>query len=146
MEMTDKHFNFARPAAAVCYSKVGLEDMLKAAKLLCKREDFVQLFDYSSKIVPRLMPAYINAVLRYREGSAISSSIGIEMLLLLCGSTDIRKAIKECGAKEGKNFIVFASTSALLGRFTKASGMKVIRSVKLDIDFEEASAVARVMH
>ena len=146
MEMADKHFNFARPAAAVCSSNASLEDVLRAAKLLCKREDFVQLFDYSSRIVPKLMPAYINAVLRHREGSTISSNVGIEMLLLLCGSTDIRKAIKECGAKEGNNFIVFASPSALLKKFAKASGVKVIRSVKLDIDFEEASAVARVMH
>ncbi|MGC8586966.1 MAG: hypothetical protein ACP5K9_01595 [Candidatus Micrarchaeia archaeon] len=141
--MTGKRlFDFRMPAAAVCSAAHNIEDALKIAKSLSNGEDFVQLMAYSVRMPKRLLPAYLNVMLRLREGSITSKSTSMEMLLLACGKSDIRAAISKCGAKEGKMAIVFASAPSLLSNFLDLAGMKAIKQIKLKIDFKEANAVA----
>jgi tRNA threonylcarbamoyladenosine modification (KEOPS) complex Cgi121 subunit len=71
----------------------------------------VQLFDEQAIACrEHLTFAYINAVKIHERKEARSKSLAMEMLLCAARTSQIGDAIKKAGAKDGKQFIVFADS------------------------------------
>jgi tRNA threonylcarbamoyladenosine modification (KEOPS) complex Cgi121 subunit len=84
----------------------------------------------------------MNARIRMNDGIARSKSMQIEMLLLICGSMKIDKALKLCGAKDPKNFLIFASDEKSLSAFVRKNKIKVTEALKMELDPRIAGNVA----
>lgn len=131
-----------KPALCVCSSKAKLERLVAGSKSLSKGRNVVLLFDYSERAASRALPAFVNASIRFNEGAARSGSMQVEMLLLLCGTMNIGKALRECGAKSNGRFAVFASDKKLLARFCRENKVSKLRSSELGLDPKTAGNVA----
>ncbi|MDE1860895.1 MAG: hypothetical protein KGH72_04240 [Candidatus Micrarchaeota archaeon] len=128
--------------AALCSSEGGLETMIEKSKRCSQGKSFVLLADYNEKLVRRLAPAYLNALLRHDDSSMRSSSIQIEMLLLLAGTMKINDAIRIAGAKKAERFIAFATDRGILSKFLKMTRSKIKKPLPLELYPDEAEEVA----
>ena len=131
-----------KTALCACSSANEIRELVEFSKKASTNTKFVLLLDYNKKALGRVLPAYLNAVIRLREGIARSKGMQIEMLLLICGTMNIGKALKECGARRKQKFLVFATSKALLTRFAKQNGIKIVNEVKQEFDLDVASDVA----
>ncbi len=131
-----------KPALYICSSETGLSALIENSKKISKGADLLLLFDYSERAMARALPAYVNATIRFSDGSARSKSMQVEMLMLVCGTMNIGKALRDCGAKDNDKFLVFASSEGLFSKFAKANGIKRIRGVTLRLDPEITGNVA----
>lgn len=131
-----------KPAACVCKSVEGITRLVERARGYLKGESFIVLLDSESTDRTRLLPAYINAVVRRRDGIARSETLAMEILLLISGDTNIRKAIESNGARDFKEFIVFSDSVAALDRFVKENRLEVSGRISLKFDLEGAGDVA----
>jgi len=119
-----------------------MDELIEDSKKASKGKEFVLLLDNKDKLVKRVLPAFMNAVIRVGDRIARSDSMRMEMLLLLCGTMKIDKAIKDCGAKNPENFLLFSTSSELLNRFAKKNRIRVLRKINLELDAKTAGEVA----
>ena len=129
------------PYAALVTSSASVETVIKEAKRIAKGGDVILALKESKGIEGRLLPAYINAYLRYSEKAMHSSSISLEMLLFVAGAMNISNAAKKSAA-DGKRFILFSSEKKLAQELQKKCGIRVERDIKLSMDPDAASDVA----
>jgi tRNA threonylcarbamoyladenosine modification (KEOPS) complex Cgi121 subunit len=102
----------------VASSRATIEELLlEIAKINRDKEAVVQIFD-PGRVINRthLAGAYINAVEAFKGKTNISKSRGLEMLLFASMTNQINDAIKLVGAKDSKEFVLFANNSAAFGR------------------------------
>ncbi|MDE1874215.1 MAG: hypothetical protein KGI04_03805 [Candidatus Micrarchaeota archaeon] len=132
----------SRPVLHVCSSKRSINELVESSKRLVRGGDVLLLFRYDERLVRRVLPAYVNAALRFGEGSSRSNSMQVEMLLFLCGTMNIGKALRECGAADSKRFCVFSSSAALFSRFSKANGIVSTRRIPVSLDPKVSGNVA----
>jgi tRNA threonylcarbamoyladenosine modification (KEOPS) complex Cgi121 subunit len=128
----------------VCYlcSSELSRDELVSKLVVSKGREMVQLFDHSESIIGRLLPAYLNAVIRYQDGNLRTKDIGKEMLLFASGTMNISSAINTCGIKSGDSFVLFSNSTRLYKRISRGVDIKVVRKYRLKLDHGLASEVA----
>lgn len=128
-------------SACLCEYDGNNEHVLSMLDEARNERHTVQFFDANEKIIARLLPAYINAALRTREGIARSGSTGMEMMLFVSGSMNIRSALSRCGVKD-RRFIAFSDDKGYLDRLLEKNGIRVLKRYGLAIDINAASDVA----
>ncbi|MGI0141866.1 MAG: hypothetical protein ACREBF_04440 [Candidatus Micrarchaeales archaeon] len=132
----------SKPRCYVCSSGLKVEELIGVANRLSKKDKFVQLFDYDQKTIGRLLPAYMNALIREKEKQMRSNSVSKEMLALVAGKMNISKAIEKCGIKGGKKFLLFISDENLLKKSKKELRISKMNSITLKFEYSEAGKVA----
>jgi tRNA threonylcarbamoyladenosine modification (KEOPS) complex Cgi121 subunit len=132
----------SKPVLCLCSSTRTIKELIEASKSHGKGRNFILLMEHSEKLLKRILPAYLNAGIRVSDGMARSNTIQMEMLLLVCGTMRIDKALKECGAKDPRNFLVFATKDELLRSFIKKENISVIKKVEPVFDVKAAGDVA----
>lgn len=130
------------PFLCICSSAGDIKAAIEVSKKVSRGGKFVLLLNYDKVLIPRILPAFVNAEIRTKDGIARSKSVQIEMLLLICGSMKIDKALKTCGAKDAKKFLVFATDEGSLSDFAKMSGTKVTERLKMQLDPGTAGRVS----
>ena len=131
-----------RPELYVCSSGEGLGELISGSKVVSKGRDFVLLMEYDPSLVKRMLPAFINARLRTADGISRSRSTQMEMLLLVCGTMNIGKALRERGVKDPKKFMVFATCHSVFRKFASGNDIRAIRKIALKLDEDAAGDVA----
>ncbi len=131
-----------KPVLYSCSNAKGIEQLVKSSKAISRDKDFVLLFDHKEEVAPRVLPALVNAMIRMKDGTMRAREVQIEMLLLLCGTMNVGKALKEMGAKTSKRFFVFATSMAIFTRFSKANQIRNAERVPLKFDVSAAGDVA----
>lgn len=131
-----------KPVMYVCSSGKQMEELIGKSKELSGEEDFILLLDYNSTDAARVLPAYVNALIRQKDGIARSRSTWMEMLLLVAGTMNIGKAIKEHGAKNPERFLAFATSEGLIRRFAAKNGVRLSKKISLAIDENVSGGVA----
>ena len=131
-----------KPALFVCSSKNTITSLVESSKSFSKSGNLVLLFDYNERAASRALPAFVNASIRFADGVARSGSMQVEMLLMLCGTMNIGKALRECGAKSSERFAVFASDAKLFAKFRAANGISKTKRLGLTLNPKEAGNVA----
>ncbi len=126
----------------MCSSRASVEELVAASGSLSKGEEFVLLVRAEESFIKRLLPAFVNAHLRYAEKSMRADSLQKETLLFIAGTMNIRNAIKASGIRSNSRFVVFASGEAAFSSFVKKSGSEVIKKYGLVLDPAVASEVA----
>ncbi len=129
-------------AAYVCRGVASTAELADKTRKYARGDSFLLLLDRKGVKLERLLPAYVNAVVRHRDRIARANSLGMEMLLLVSGDTNIKKAIDACGARDGREFIVFSSDKSLIGKFLKENRLSVSERLELTFDFEAAGDIA----
>ncbi len=119
------------PIACLCSSGTGLNLLFDEARKLSKKEDFVLLLSDRNEILGRILPAYLNAYVRYREKGMRSESLQMELLLFIAGTFKISRAIEECGATGSNGFLLLCSNRRLLDRYARANSIEIKRRCKL---------------
>jgi hypothetical protein len=132
----------SKPVLCLCSSTRAIKELIEASKSHGKGRDFILLMEHSEKLLKRVLPAYLNAGIRVSDGMARSNTIQMEMLLLACGTMRIDKALKECGAKDPKKFLIFATKNEILKNFIKKEKVTVIKRVGPVFDVKAAGDVA----
>ena len=127
------------PEAAIIHYSKNPSEMAESTKRFCRGSEFVLLLN-SNVQASRLLPAYVNALLRHRKKEGKANTVQMEMLLLVCGTDQIQKAITKCGAKE-KEALAFATSKQLLLKFIKQSNAKITKKLTLAFDFDTAFEV-----
>ncbi|MDE1804301.1 MAG: hypothetical protein KGH59_00755 [Candidatus Micrarchaeota archaeon] len=130
------------PVCYLCSSELSVEELLSRAAHLSKGGDFVQLICYSKELLPRILPSYLNAVVRQRDNIMRSDSVEKEMLLLMAGEMNVSKAIRSCGIRDNGNFILFSTSEKLAEQMISAADVKSAKRVKLELDYDAAQEVA----
>lgn len=115
-----------------------VEDSKKASS----SSDTILLTDYGKTTIARMLPAYINATLRFADGCARSRSMQAEMLLLISGTMNIGKALQKCGAKSNAKFLVFSSSRKAFVKFSRSSRITKQETVPLSLDVRTSGSVA----
>jgi tRNA threonylcarbamoyladenosine modification (KEOPS) complex Cgi121 subunit len=131
-----------KPVLSVCGSSKGMNELIEDSKKASQGGEFVLLLDNKEKLVKRILPAFMNAAIRIGDRIARSDTIQMEMLLLLCGTMKIDKAIKNCGAKDSNNFLLFSTNNSLLSKFAKKNRIRILRKIDLELDAKTAGEVA----
>lgn len=134
--------NFGKPAAYSVSSRFSIDQLLELSDRISKGREFVQIFEDDKRLIPRLIPAYLTSLIRMNEKAMRSRSLSKEMLLFVAGKMNIQEAIKSCGAKNNKSFLVFASSSEIFSRFLKKTDLLINKKHKLKLDYEVAGEVA----
>lgn len=130
------------PVACVCSSNAGVDELIDSAKAASKGESFILLLEYDKGTVKRLLPAYLNAVVRFKDGIARAASIQMEMIVFACGDTDIRKALDKIGIRSADRFLLFATDEAVLKKFTDSVKQKTLERLVLTFDLDAAGEVS----
>ncbi len=124
----------------LCSSGESVEELIGSMKGASNTADFIQLFDYKREILRKLLPAYVIAQMRVRDGIAKSDSVRNELILLVSGSKNISEAIASAGIKSSKRFILFSSSKKLSLYFAKKNKVKW-RKLRLRLDLSTAAEV-----
>ena len=130
-----------KPASCTFSSGLQIDKLVEASKKLSHGNDFVLLLDSGAK-TERFLPACANAYMRMKENASRANSMQMEVLLFISGNMNVSNAIARAGAKNPRNFIAFASGSALLRRFAKATGSKVVGKHNLKLDMNVSGKVS----
>ncbi len=136
MEFTGK------PVLCACRSDKGMEELLGKSRAASSEKQFLLLLDYDGTPKDRVLPAYMNALVRQKDRISRSRSVRMEMLLLVSGTMNIGRAIRERGAKDPKKFLAFATSEALLRRFAEKNGIEMGKRIRLTLDESAAGSVA----
>ncbi|MDE1825055.1 MAG: hypothetical protein KGH61_02730 [Candidatus Micrarchaeota archaeon] len=129
----------------VCFtgsSEMGIAELIKYAAELSQKEGFVELFDARAEIYPRLLPAYLGAMVRRHEGILRSKSVAKEILMLVSGKMNVSNAIRECGIASSSYFLCLASSRRVAREFMGIANVKNPRFVGLVPGKEIAPRVA----
>lgn len=130
--------------ACVCSSATGIGELAERSRRLSKGSGFVLLLDDNSGLIERLLPAYLNAMLRYVEKNMKAESPRMEMLMLVSKRMNIGIAIKEAGARDSSSFIAFSTDAKVLSSFLKGTKSKIKRKIKLELNLDVSGEVSLV--
>lgn len=131
-----------KPVAFLSSSKLSIDELLDIGSKLSKGEAFVLLVKNDKSLLDRVLPAYINAYIRYREKNMRSSTLRMEVLLFIAGTMKISSAIKSCGAEDNGAFIVIAESKKTFSKFRDKSYIKILKEYPLRLDERIAGDVA----
>ncbi len=132
----DKALTFPEnePVAYACSSGSGLEDLLDSARKLSRGDEFVLLLKDDEAIARRVLPAYLNAYIRHKEGHARSESLQMETLLFIAGTFKIGDAIRMCGVRDTGSFLLVCSGRELARRYARTNKVKIGKEHRLVMD------------
>lgn len=130
------------PVAFLCSSKREIEEIVGVSRRTSNGEEFSLVLKNDGHLLKRLLPAFMNAKIRYEESEMKASTMQMEILLFIAGTLRTEKAIAECGAKRKDEFVLFASGKGFANRFAKEAGIRLGKEYKLDLDLDAACAVA----
>lgn len=85
--------------------------------------------------------AYANSIAAFKNGSNISKSLAMEMLLFAAMTTQITDAIKLAGAKSNNDFVIFANSHA---SFRKIKGFLSSSTTFTSGEKERRAAAAKL--
>ena len=131
-----------KPVLCACSSGKRMDELVEESRSMSGEREFLLLLDYDRDSAARVLPAYVNAIVRQRDGIARSKSARMEMLLLVSGTMNIGRAIREHGAKNPKNFLAFATSGALFRRFATKNKIEITKKIRLVMDEGAAGRVA----
>lgn len=131
-----------KPYCCLCSSKMSIDELLDNAAAATDKKNLIELFDYKEEVVKRLLPAYVNAVVRSDGETMRSGSIGKEMLQLVSGEKNISDAIERYGINDAGEFLVFATSRGSLEHFLTRSRAKVIKRYDLQLDYKISEQMA----
>jgi hypothetical protein len=131
-----------RPVLCACRSSKDITALVGGSKSVSRGGKFVLLLENDASLPARVLPAFINARIRVADGISRSRSEQMEMLLLVSGTMNIGKALREHGAKDPEDFLLFATGAAVLKKFTSANGVEVVRRLGLSLDEDASGDVA----
>ena len=117
------------------------DSVVEAAKNLSRGSDFVLVLKDSAEVEGRLLPAYISASMRMREGSMHSRSLALEIMLFVAGTMNIGNAVARAGAS-GSRFIIFASSRGVADALVSKCRLRVAGRCRLRLDPAISSSVA----
>lgn len=103
-----------------CTARGSIDELFSAIKKMNGKEETVQIFD-SKKVISRmhLVGAYLDAVQAFNDKVNLANDLAMEMLLFASMGRQISRAIEDIGAKPGKEFVLFASSSAAYSKVKK---------------------------
>lgn len=122
------------PVAYRCSSKTGLSALVDGARDLSRHEQFVLLLKSDNSLSGRILPSYLNAYVRYREGRLRSGSLQMEVLLFIAGTFKISRAIERCGALGSDRFVIVSSSKGLAEKYAKANNVRMEEPLSLGMD------------
>ena len=131
----------SRPLAFLCSSARSVNDMITWIEGNTNGEQFVQIFRHDEAIIDLLLPAYLNAVERYKWGMLRTKDLAHEMLALVARTFDMHKAISSFGADSNSEFIAFAAGGPIFEKFSKENSVKAIKEYKLALSEDAASEI-----
>ncbi len=137
----DSGIELESPLAYAASSEEPVGEMLRKAAALPDKE-FVLVLKYDERFADMLLPAYLNAYIRFGEHAAKAKKLQIETLLFLGRSLKIEEAVEACTAKNSKKFILFANSSGALAEFRKGCRIKLGKRLKLNFDKSTALKTA----
>ncbi len=135
-------FKGKKPAACLAGSDLEKEVLLDIALKLSRGDRFILLMRNTRSLEDRLLPAFMNALLRYSEKSMRSESLQKEVLLFAAGTMNIGKAISNRGIVDPREFVAFASGRALLDTFIRLSHSRITKQYKLSVKWDSAREAA----
>lgn len=130
------------PEAYLCSSRLGVGELLAKKASFRPKAGFLQLFDYTDEIASKILPAYLNAVVREQDGLMRSNEVGNEMLCLISGEMNVGKAIRKSGIRDNSSFIVFASDKSVAKKIKALFELDKMKRIDLKMDANSASEVA----
>ena len=133
--------SLGRPFATICKSSKQIGELVKEAKSISGKKAFVLLLDENTD-PERLLASYFNAMVKEQGNIAKAQSPCIEMLLFVCGTSNIKEAIKRCGAKKSERFLVFSTSKSLFDKFVKNAKASIVKQVRLVLQMDKAANVA----
>jgi hypothetical protein len=133
--------NANNSVAYVAESKKDVKEIIYIAEKLSKGIKLIQVFKNNNSIILKLIPAYLYAALRYKDGSMRSKTIANEMIMFVAGEKNIGKAIKICGVS-GTKFIIFATDASLIDVFLLKINGTLIKKLKLQINLDSGIATS----
>jgi hypothetical protein len=130
------------PVAYLCSSEAELEALLDGSREFSKGNEFLLLIRDDKRLLDRVLPSYINAVIRERESGMRAKKLQMEMLLFLSGTMNISNAIKASGAKSSSSFIALASSEALFKEFARRYKIRKAKRYPLKLNLDVSGDVA----
>ncbi len=119
------------PVAFACTSNSTLNALADEARRLSKQEDFLLLLSNRKETADNILPAYLNACIRYKEGKMRSGSLQMELLLFMAGTFRISAAIEQYGARDSKDFIAVCGKRQLLAGYARRNQVRLVKELKL---------------
>ena len=138
----EEFLKLGRPAAFLVSSASGLDTLLAESKRLSSRKRFILLLRDDARLTVRLLPALLDAGMRSAENCMKSGSMQMEILLMLSGTTNIGKAIRDNGAIGSTRFMVFASDSRTVAEFLRRTASRIEMRHHLSFDTKAAAELA----
>jgi len=127
--------------AFLAQSDLQIESIVDGARRLSKGAQFVLVLRPAKGLEQRLVSAYINAVIRHKDGIMRSKSMSLEALLLIAGTMNIGNAVGRASAIKSP-FVVFSSSKKLSRQMVARFDMKVLRDYKLRLDLNKSGKIA----
>jgi hypothetical protein len=131
-----------RPVAYLCTSQAKLDALIDGSRKESKGTDFILLINDDKRLLGRVLPAYINCMIRHAESSKRARSVQMEMLLFIGGTMNIGKAIAGAGARSASRFVLVSSRKGLASKFIKQYDVKMSKQYRLALDFDISGDVA----
>lgn len=129
-----------KPVVYFASSHVPVNDLLRESAQTSDNE-FILLLKNDKSILNRVLPAYLNSIVRQNDGIARAKTLRMEMLLFIAKTMRIETAIRVCGAS-GYKFMIVASSTRVLTGFVKKTKIKLGKKCTLSLDYNEASSVS----
>ena len=99
-------------------SSMDIEYLLDKSRGIAKKMDLLQLINPNAIINKNhIYAAYINAYMNFIENKSVSNNISMEFLLCLSFTNQISTAIGISGIKRSNDFVLIASSEAILKQF-----------------------------
>ncbi|MDE1856900.1 MAG: hypothetical protein KGH98_02330 [Candidatus Micrarchaeota archaeon] len=120
--MRKSELNVKEGGAVVVRASTDLEveELLERAREISAEDGVIQLFD-ADKVVNKthLIGAFVNAARTMESDENIAKDHALEMLLFAGMTRQIGDAIKGVGAKDARDFVVFADSPATFRKLSK---------------------------
>lgn len=129
-----------KPRLYLCESKSSVEKLVEGSKSMSK--NFILLLDYIPELCDRLLPALVNAKVRFAEKISRARSLQMETLLFAAGTMNAGNAIRRCGIKNPKRFLTFSTSQQLFRKFAGKNKVHVVKELKMKIDLDISGKVA----
>ncbi|MGC8479062.1 MAG: hypothetical protein ACP5M9_00090 [Candidatus Micrarchaeia archaeon] len=123
-------------------SKKEASKLIELAVKLSDNNSFVILLEYNEKLIPKIIPAYLNAILRLKENCMRSDFVYKEILILLSDYKDIGNALKDSTVKNPKNLLVVTNSMEKLNNFLKNGTVEDIKKIELQLNYESCDYVS----
>ena len=129
-------------SAYLCSSSEEAATLMSSSKKFSHDREFILLLDNKKGIIDNLLPAYLNAYIRYKENNTRTKSLGMEVLLFISRTMNINKAIKEQGLRDSNAFILFSNNDEATKKFLSKLEISVIKKYRLRLDKKTSGSIA----